>query len=103
MMDFVEEIREQRAQGATETEILLTFISAYDKEEIDFDELMERVNALNSEFNTQYDVSPLDDDSSEKDEVSLDEEAKADELFGMTATDNNENEKKEQSTMEDEE
>jgi hypothetical protein len=102
MMDFVKEIREQRAQGATETEILLTLITAYDKEEIDFDELMKRVNALNSEFNAQYDVSPLDDGSA-KDEVSLDEEAKADELFGMTATDNNENEKQEQSTMEDEE
>lgn len=68
MMDFVKEIREQRAQGATETEILLTFITAYDKEEIDFDELMKRVDALNSEFNTQYDVSPLDDSAGEGEE-----------------------------------
>jgi hypothetical protein len=84
MMDFVKEIREQRAQGATETEILLAFISAYDKEEIDFDELMKRVDALNGEFNTQYDVSPLDGGEGEGEE----EQQQADDeqlnnLFGI--------------------
>lgn len=96
MIDFVKEIREQKAQGATEMEILSTLISAYDRDEIDFEELMERVSALNSEYGTQYDVSPLE---AEEQQPTPDE---IDNLFGMKSGSEKEEEKKEeQSTMEE--
>ena len=77
-MGFEKEIREQIAQGATELDILGNWLRSYDKDEIEFDELMERIATYNSIFGTAYDVSPLEESSS-TDEDS----ARADELFGM--------------------
>ena len=108
MIDFVREIREQKAQGATEMEILSTLISAYDRDEIDFEELMERVRALNSEYGTKYDVSPLEaetESSTGVEDSSVEQQADDEQLnnlFGMKSGSEKEEEKKEeQSTMEE--
>lgn len=93
-MGFEKEIREQIAQGATELDILGNWLRSYDKDEIEFDELMERIAAYNSIFGTAYDVSPLENEGE-------DEEARADELFGMKSED--EEKEKELSMMEDKE
>jgi hypothetical protein len=100
MIEIEKEIKEQVAQGATEMDLLREWLNLYESDTIDFEELMKRVDALNREFGKAYDVSQLD--SSAKDEVSLDEEAKADELFGMNENKKQEQEQ-EQTTMEDEE
>lgn len=102
MIDFVREIREQKAQGATEMEILSTLISAYDRDEIDFEELMERVRALNSEYGTKYDVSPLEAETESSTGVEQPTPDEIDNLFGMKSGSEKEEEKKEeQSTMEE--
>lgn len=95
-MGFEKEIREQIAQGATELDILGNWMRSYDKDEIEFDELMERIATYNSIFGTAYDVSPLENEGEDEDE-----EAKADELFGMKSED--EENEKELSMMEDKE
>lgn len=95
-MGFEKEIREQIAQGATEMDILGNWLRSYDKDEIEFDELMERIAAYNGIFGTAYDVSPLEESSS-TDEDS----ARADELFGMKSED--EEKEKELSMTEDKE
>lgn len=81
-MGFEKEIREQIAQGATELDILGNWLRSYDKGEIEFDELMERIATYNSIFGTAYDVSPLENEGEGEDE-----EAKVDELFGMKSED----------------
>lgn len=88
-MGFEKEIREQIAQGATELDILGNWLRSYDKDEIEFDELMERIATYNSIFGTAYDVSPLENEGEGEGE-----EARADELFGMKSED--EDEEKEQ-------
>lgn len=99
-MGFEKEIREQIAQGATELDILGSWLRSYDKDEIEFDELMERIAAYNSIFGTAYDVSPLENEG--EDGIGTeDEEAKADELFGFG--DEDEEKEKELSMMEDKE
>ena len=99
-MGFEKEIREQIAQGATELDILGNWLRSYDKDEIEFDELMERIATYNSIFGTAYDVSPLENEGEGEGE---DEEAKVDELFGMKSEDEAEEKEKEQqlSMMED--
>lgn len=89
-MGFEKEIREQIAQGATELDILGNWLRSYDKDEIEFDELMERIATYNSIFGTAYDVSPLENEGEGEGE-----EARADELFGMKSEDE-EKEKKQQ-------
>lgn len=96
-MGFEKEIREQIAQGATELDILGNWLRSYDKDEIEFDELMERIAAYNSIFGTAYDVSPLENEGEGEDE-----EARVDELFGMKSEDE-EKEKEQLSMMEDKE
>lgn len=95
-MGFEKEIREQIAQGATEMDILGNWLRSYDKDEIEFDELMERMTAYNGIFGTAYDVSPLENEGE-------DEEAKVDELFGMKSEDEEKEKEKELSMMEDKE
>lgn len=97
-MGFEKEIREQIAQGATETDILGNWLRSYDKDEIEFDELMERMTAYNSIFGTAYDVSPLENEGEGEDE-----EARVDELFGMKSEDEEKEKEKELSMMEDKE
>lgn len=104
MIEIEREIAQQVAQGATEMTLLRNWLNLYEKDSIDFEELMLRVEALNKVFGKAYDVSQLDKDSSANAEESApttpeEEEAKADELFGM----NEKQEQEEQSTMEDEE
>ena len=98
-MGFEKEIREQIAQGATELDILGNWLRSYDKDEIEFDELMERIATYNSIFGTAYDVSPLENEGEGEGE---DEEAKVDELFGMKSEDE-EKEKEQLSMTEDKE
>ena len=102
-MGFEKEIREQIAQGATELDILGNWLRSYDKDEIEFDELMERMTAYNSIFGTAYDVSPLENEG--EDGIGTeDEEARVDELFGMKSEDEDEEKEKELlSMMEDKE
>ena len=95
-MGFEKEIREQIAQGATELDILGNWLRSYDKDEIEFDELMERIATYNSIFGTAYDVSPLENEGEGEGE---DEEAKADELFGMKSEDEGEEKEKEQQQL----
>lgn len=100
-MGFEKEIREQIAQGATELDILGNWLRSYDKDEIEFDELMERIAAYNGIFGTAYDVSPLENEG--EDGIGTeDEEARADELFGFGGEDE-EKEKEQLSMMEDKE
>lgn len=100
-MGFEKEIREQIAQGATELDILGNWLRSYDKDEIEFDELMERIATYNSIFGTAYDVSPLENEG--EDGIGTeDEEAKADELFGFGGEDE-EKEKEQLSMTEDKE
>lgn len=96
MNNYDKEIREQVAQGATELEILGSWLRAYDRDEIDFEELMEKVSAYNAIFGTGYDVSALEEEA----EDSNSEEEQAAKLFGM---EEKEKENKEEPTMEDEE
>ena len=101
-MGFEKEIREQIAQGATELDILGNWLRSYDKDEIEFDELMERIAAYNSIFGTAYDVSPLENEG--EDGIGTeDEEARADELFGFGGEDEEKEKEKELSMMEDKE
>ena len=95
-MGFEKEIREQIAQGATELDILGNWLRSYDKDEIEFDELMERIAAYNGIFGTAYDVSPLENEGEGEDE---DEEARVDELFGMKSEDEAEEKEKEQELL----
>ena len=99
-MGFEKEIREQIAQGATELDILGNWLRSYDKDEIEFDELMERIATYNGIFGTAYDVSPLENEGEGEGEG---EESKVDELFGMKSEDEDEEKEKEQqlSMMED--
>lgn len=97
-MGFEKEIREQIAQGATELDILGSWLRSYDKDEIEFDELMERIAAYNGIFGTAYDVSPLENEGEDEDE-----EARADELFGMKSEDEEKEKEKELSMTEDKE
>lgn len=99
-MGFEKEIREQIAQGATELDILGNWLRSYDKDEIEFDELMERIATYNSIFGTAYDVSPLENEGEGEDES---EEARVDELFGMKSEDEEKEKEKELSMMEDKE
>lgn len=95
-MGFEKEIREQIAQGATEMDILGNWLRSYDKDEIEFDELMERIATYNSIFGTAYDVSPLENEGEGEGE---DEEAKVDELFGMKSEDEEKEKEKELLSM----
>lgn len=95
-MGFEKEIRGQIAQGATELDILGNWLRSYDKDEIEFDELMERIAAYNSIFGTAYDVSPLENEGE-------DEEARVDELFGMKSEDEEKEKEQQLSMMEDKE
>lgn len=90
-MGFEKEIREQIAQGATELDILGNWLRSYDKDEIEFDELMERIATYNSIFGTAYDVSPLENEGEGEGE-----EARADELFGMKSEDEEKEKEEEQ-------
>ena len=101
-MGFEKEIREQIAQGATEMDILGNWLRSYDKDEIEFDELMERIAAYNSIFGTAYDVRPLENEG--EDGIGTeDEEAKADELFGFGGEYEEKEKEKELSMTEDKE
>lgn len=91
-MGFEKEIREQIAQGATELDILGNWLRSYDKDEIEFDELMERIATYNSIFGTAYDVSPLENEGEG-------EEARADELFGMKSEDEEKEKEQQQLSM----
>lgn len=105
MIEIERVIKEQVAQGATEMDLLREWLNLYESDTIDFEELMKRVDALNREFGKAYDVSPLnreDGQQQQAEAVPEDEEAKADELFGMNEN-VNEKQEQEQSTMEDEE
>ena len=97
-MGFEKEIREQIAQGATELDILGNWLRSYDKDEIEFDELMERIAAYNGIFGRAYDVSPLENEGEGEDEGE-DEESKVDELFGMKSEDEGEEKEKEQQQL----
>ena len=99
-MGFEKEIREQIAQGATELDILGNWLRSYDKDEIEFDELMERIAAYNGIFGTAYDVSPLENEGEGEGEgEGEDEEARVDELFGMKSEDEDEEKEKELLSM----
>lgn len=99
-MGFEKEIREQIAQGATEMDILGNWLRSYDKDEIEFDELMERIATYNSIFGTAYDVSPLENEGEGEDGIGTeDEEAKADELFGFGGEDEEKEKEKELLSM----
>ena len=94
-MGFEKEIREQIAQGATELDILGNWLRSYDKDEIEFDELMERIATYNGIFGTAYDVSPLENEGEGEGEG---EESRVDELFGMKSEDE-EKEKEQQQLL----
>lgn len=94
-MDFEKEIREQLAQGATESQIFAGWLKSYENEEMDFNELMDRTDAYNRVFGKAYDVSPLESEE----EGDGDEVARADELFGMKSEDEEEEKEEEQLSM----